>query len=52
MQPAPAPLFSRTPAGRPAAPPLVGADTDAVLTDWGFSGEELIGLRAADVIRG
>ena len=52
VQPAPAPRFSRTPAGTPAAPPLVGADTDAVLSDWGFSSEDLTGLRAADVIRG
>src|SRR3954464_6110310 len=52
VQPAPAPRFSRTPAGTPSAPPLVGADTEAVLTDWGFSSDDVIGLRAADVIRG
>ncbi len=33
-QAAPAPRFSRTPAGRPAAPPVPGADTEAVLADW------------------
>jgi alpha-methylacyl-CoA racemase len=34
-QAAPAPRFSRTPAGDPGAPPVPGADTDAVLADWG-----------------
>ncbi|MBO0873017.1 MAG: CoA transferase [Pseudonocardia sp.] len=34
-QAAPAPRFSRTPAGRPGAPSVPGADTDAVLADWG-----------------
>ena len=33
-QAAPAPRFSRTPAGRPSAPPLPGGDTAAVLADW------------------
>ncbi len=33
-QAAPAPRFSRTPAGRPAAPPVPGAGTEAVLADW------------------
>jgi len=33
-QAAPAPRFSRTPAGRPTAPPVPGADTEAVLADW------------------
>lgn len=33
-QAAPAPRFSRTPAARPAAPPVPGADTEAVLADW------------------
>ena len=31
---APAPRFSRTPAGTPSAPPLPGGDTAAVLADW------------------
>jgi alpha-methylacyl-CoA racemase len=34
-QAAPAPRFSRTPAGTPTPPPAPGADTDAVLADWG-----------------
>jgi alpha-methylacyl-CoA racemase len=33
-QAAPAPRFSRTPAGRPAAPPVPGTDTEAVLAEW------------------
>ena len=35
-QAAPAPRFSRTPAGTPAAPPLPGSDTAEVLADWGI----------------
>jgi alpha-methylacyl-CoA racemase len=50
QQPAPAPRFSRTPAGTPAPPPLAGEDTEAVLTDWGFSAEEFGGLRTAGVV--
>jgi alpha-methylacyl-CoA racemase len=34
LQPAPAPRFSATPTGAPAAAPAVGADTVAVLRDW------------------
>jgi alpha-methylacyl-CoA racemase len=51
VQPAPAPRFSRTPAGTPSPPRLVGEDTEAVLTDWGFSSDDLAAFRAADVIR-
>lgn len=35
IQPAPAPRFSKTPAATPKPPPDRGADTDAVLRDWG-----------------
>lgn len=42
-QPAPAPRFSRTPAGKPTPPQ---PDGDAkVLADWGFSADELARLR-------
>lgn len=34
VQPAPAPRFSRTPAGPPAVPSVPGSDNDAVLADW------------------
>ena len=46
VQPAPAPRFSRTAAGVPAAPPRAGADTDAVLAGIGCGAEEIAGLRA------
>jgi alpha-methylacyl-CoA racemase len=36
-QAAPAPRFSRTPADPPSPPPKPGADTDAVLADWGVT---------------
>ncbi|MDT8913758.1 CaiB/BaiF CoA-transferase family protein [Amycolatopsis sp. PS_44_ISF1] len=35
LQPAPAPRFSRTATDRPSPPPKPGADTEAVLADWG-----------------
>jgi alpha-methylacyl-CoA racemase len=34
-QAAPAPRFSRTPAAPPSAPRRPGADTEAVLAEWG-----------------
>jgi len=43
-QPAPAPRFSGTPAGQPT-PPHPEGDAQ-VLTAWGFSADELAGLRA------
>jgi len=49
-QPAPAPRFSRTPAAVRSAPPRAGADTRAVLADWGFSGDEIEGLLAAGAV--
>jgi alpha-methylacyl-CoA racemase len=51
QQPAPAPRFSRTPGSiqRRAAQP--GQHTDAALTDWGFSDDELAKLRDAGAIR-
>jgi alpha-methylacyl-CoA racemase len=36
LQAAPAPRFSRTPPGVPTAPPVPGADTDAVFAEWGI----------------
>lgn len=35
VQPAPAPRFSRTPANKPRAPRPAGADSLAILQDWG-----------------
>ena len=36
-QPAPAPRFSATPGVIQGPPPAIGADTAAVLADWGVS---------------
>jgi alpha-methylacyl-CoA racemase len=44
-QPAPAPRFSRTPSSTPAPPPRPGSDTEAVLTELGYSPEEIAALR-------
>jgi alpha-methylacyl-CoA racemase len=43
-QPAPAPRFSRTPAGQPAPPPPPGADTSAILAELGYSPAEITAL--------
>jgi len=49
-QPAPAPRFSRTPTGQPAAPSVPGAETEAILRDWGFTEVRIRTLRDAAVI--
>jgi alpha-methylacyl-CoA racemase len=41
-QPAPAPRFSRTPGAIPGPPPKPGADTRAVLEDWGIDGVDAL----------
>jgi alpha-methylacyl-CoA racemase len=51
QQPAPAPRFSRTPGGIQGPPAWPGEHTDAVLTDWGFTADELAKLRDAGAIR-
>lgn len=50
LQPAPAPRFDRTPTKLGAPPVVAGEHTDAVLTDWGFSPEELTDLHDRGVI--
>ena len=45
VQPAPAPRFSATPTALPTPPPTPGADTDAVLAELGYSGDEIGNLR-------
>jgi alpha-methylacyl-CoA racemase len=50
LQPAPAPRFSRTVPEMGAAPRPSGADTAAVLADFGFSAEEIAGLTQAGVV--
>jgi alpha-methylacyl-CoA racemase len=49
-QPAAAPRFDRTPADAPRSVPLPGADTGAVLRDWGFSADEIDALERAGCI--
>jgi alpha-methylacyl-CoA racemase len=49
-QPAPAPRFSRTPAGLPTAPPHAGQHTDAALADWGVDAGRLRDLRSGCVV--
>ncbi len=44
IQPAPAPRFSRTPAGQPAPPPPPGRDTSAILAELGYSPAEITAL--------
>jgi alpha-methylacyl-CoA racemase len=50
LQPAPAPRFSRTVPEMGAAPPPTGADTEAVLSDFGFSAAEIRELMAGGVV--
>ena len=50
LQPGPAPRFSRTkaemgPPGRPR-----GADSEAVLADWGFAAAEIAKLAKAGIV--
>jgi alpha-methylacyl-CoA racemase len=49
-QNAPAPRFSRTPAQTPDAPRRAGEDTDAVLTEAGFSRQQIDELRASGAL--
>lgn len=49
-QPAPAPRFSRTAPDVPAPPSSPGADSDAILADWGFTRQSIEALRAGEVI--
>jgi len=50
VQPAPAPRFQRTPAGRPAPPRPVGDGGRAALLDWGIAAEQIEALIAAAVL--
>jgi alpha-methylacyl-CoA racemase len=50
IQPGPAPRFSRTPASRPNPPVHPGANTDQVLSRWGFGPDELADLRVQGAI--
>jgi alpha-methylacyl-CoA racemase len=50
VQPAPAPRFSRTPNDAPRPPAIPGQNGAEILSDWGFSGDEIGGLRKARAI--
>jgi alpha-methylacyl-CoA racemase len=52
VQSAAAPRFSRTPGGVQGAGSKPGADTDAVLSDWGFEPGEIAALKKAGAIGG
>ena len=49
-QPAPAPRFSRTPSKIQKGASAAGADTDAVLADWGFDEAKIAGWKQDGVI--
>jgi len=49
-QNAPAPRFSRTPATTPDAPRRAGEDTDAVLTEAGFTRQQIEDLRTCGAL--
>jgi alpha-methylacyl-CoA racemase len=48
----PVPLLSRTPGEIRPSPAWIGADTDAVLADYGFGADEVAALRSAGGIGG
>ncbi len=50
MQNAPAPRFSRSQTDTPHAAHLVGADSESILLDWGFTAAEISELRRMDSI--
>ena len=49
-QPAPAPRFSGTPVEVPAPPPFPGQDTDATLSAFGFTADEISSLKESGAI--
>jgi alpha-methylacyl-CoA racemase len=49
-QPAPAPRFSRTPAGTPSPPEHAGETTGDALRGWGFTPEDVAKLRDAGAL--
>ena len=49
-QPGPAPRFSRTPGAIARPAPSAGQHTDEALADWGFSKEEISGLKEKGAI--
>ena len=51
VQPAPAPRFGRTAPAIAGPPPAPGEHTDEALLDWGFSADEIAGLRSQGAVR-
>jgi alpha-methylacyl-CoA racemase len=51
VQPAVAPRFSRTPGVVQRPPAAAGRHTDEVLIDWGFTPDEVAGLRKAGAVK-
>ncbi len=51
VQPAPAPRFSRTPAGMPTAPGQSGRSGEDALRDWNLSAATIAGLKASRAIQ-
>jgi alpha-methylacyl-CoA racemase len=49
-QPGPAPRFSRTTAELDRPPAYPGEHTDEALADWGFSADDIRGLRDAKAL--
>ncbi len=50
VQPAPAPRFSRTPGAIQGPPACPGEHSEAILADWGFSGQEIAALRDSGAV--
>jgi alpha-methylacyl-CoA racemase len=50
LQPGPAPRYSRTPCEMGAPARGRGADSEAVLKDWGYAGTEIVELRKAGIV--
>jgi len=50
LQPAPAPRFSRTRPKTPSPPPKIGEHTEQVLSDFGFSADEIKVLKVSKAI--
>jgi alpha-methylacyl-CoA racemase len=50
MQPNVAPRFLRTPSAVQGPPPTIGANTQEALADWGFSADEIGGLKSTGAI--
>ena len=49
-QHAPTPRFSRTENATPSAPPMAGEHTDEVLSNWGFSDDEIANLKSSGAV--